>query len=133
MLGLVKMSALSAVLSFGVVQAYDRAVSPMDGAPSTKVFHDRIEPGTGGAAKLVSADGPARSGTAGRTEGKGDRIAVVPTNCAGQEWPYISADCLTRDDGHAKPARVRLITVEHREGANVSVLQRVQPTSVANR
>src|SRR4051794_30856040 len=133
MLGLVKMSALSAVLSFGVVQAYDRAASPLDGAPSGKAFHDRIEPGSDLAERAVLADRVATPSPNTSRQGKGDRIAVVPTNCADEEWPYISAECLSRDDGHNKPGRVRMITIEHREGANVSVLQRVLPSAVANR
>ena len=133
MLGLVKMSALSAVLSFGVVQAYDRAASPVDGAPSGKAFHDRIEPGLGAAARASAADRNVSAASAGAGQRKGDRIAVVPTNCADQEWPYISADCLSRDDGHTKPGRVRMITIEQRDGGNVSVLHRVLPTTVANR
>lgn len=138
MLGLVKMSALSAVLSFGVVQAYDRAASPFEGAQAGKAFtgkafHDRIEPGSGSAAKAASTDRNTTSAPVAAGQGKADRIAVVPTNCADQEWPYISADCLSREDGHNKPGRVRMITIEHREGSNVSVLQRVLPTTVANR
>jgi hypothetical protein len=101
MLGFLKMSALSAVLSFVSVTAYNQSV----------------------------AAGPSKSaGT------KGDRlVAGVPTNCADQEWPYIAADCLTRDDGRAKPGHVRVITIERREGANTSVLQRVPQTTIAQR
>jgi hypothetical protein len=134
MLALVKMSALSAVLSFGAVQAYERTISPMDGAPSGKAFHDRILPSSGPAAtalKTVERDVVSAPVAAGAR--KGDRIAVVPTNCADQEWPYVAADCLSRNDGHNKPSRVRMITIERREAANVSVLQRVPPTAVANR
>lgn len=132
MLGLVKMSALSAVLSFGVVQAYDHATSPVGQEPSGKAFHDRILPGVGTAARAESpvAVLPVRGVADGQ---KGDRLAVVAPNCTDQEWPYLSADCLARDDGHQKPGRVRVITIERREGVGVSVLERTPVTAVANR
>jgi hypothetical protein len=58
---------------------------------------------------------------------------VVSTNCADQEWPYVSADCLSREDGRPKPSRVRVITIERREGLNVSILQRAPQTEIAHR
>ena len=135
MLGLMKMSALSAVLSFVGVTAYNQSVSAGPSAPSEKAFTDRILPDGAVSASLATPVGrtsaPSRVTAAG---GKGDRlVAVVPTNCVDQEWPYIAADCLTRDDGRAKPGHVRVITIERREGENTSVLQRVPQTTMAQR
>ena len=133
MLGFVKMSTLSAVLSFGVVTAIHHDWLKADAA-SSKTYTDRVA-----AASLPPLPTAARSlrqvtsaVTVERT-GKGDRLAdVAPTNCQGQSWPYISAECLSRDDGRPKPSRVRMITIEQREGA-VSILQRVRDVEVANR
>jgi hypothetical protein len=135
MLGFLKMSLVSAVLSFGVVTAYNQSVSAGPSAPSPKAFTDRIAPDSAAlvslAAKASAAASDARTTVAGA---KGDRlIAVLPLNCADQEWPYIAADCLTRDDGHPMPGRVRMITIELREGENTSVLQRSPQTTMAQR
>jgi hypothetical protein len=135
MLGLLKMSALSAVLSFVAVTAYNQSVAAGPSAVSQKVFTDRILPDGALSASLAAPAGtisvPSRVTVAGP---KGDRlVAVVPTNCADQEWPYIAADCLSRDDGRVKPGHVRVITIERREGENTSVLQRVPQTTVAQR
>jgi hypothetical protein len=135
MLGFLKMSALSAVLSFGVVTAYNGAVSAGPTLPSQKAFNDRVLPegdiAATGSVRIRVGSEASRPELAGR---KGDRLlAVVPTDCDNQEWPYLAADCLSRDDGRAKPTHVRVITIERREGANTSVLQRVSQSVVAQR
>ena len=135
MLGLLKMSALSAVLSFVSVTAYNQSVAAGPSAPSGKTFSDRILPDGAVPVALATRVDESRVTAVVKTAGtKGDRlVAGVPTNCADQEWPYIAADCLTRDDGRAKPGHVRVITIERREGANTSVLQRVPQTTIAQR
>jgi hypothetical protein len=136
MLGLIKMSALSAVLSFGVVTAYGGSVPPQGEPVSGKAFHDRIAPdgGTQAQVRFGSARSAAPVQAAAGRGVKGDRLAgVTSTACAGQEWPYIDAECLSRDDGRPKPARVRIVTIELRDGTNTSVLQRGPQTEMANR
>jgi hypothetical protein len=135
MLGFLKMSALSAVLSFVSVTAYNQSVAAGPSAPSGKTFSDRILPDGATTAALGTRVDQAAVTVQVKSAGtKGDRlVAGVPTNCADQEWPYIAADCLTRDDGRAKPGHVRVITIERREGANTSVLQRVPQTTIAQR
>ena len=133
MLGFIKMSALSAVLSFGVVTAIHHDWSAAD-AGSTKIYTDRVAAASPPPLPVV-ARLPRQVVTAVAVEraGKGDRLAdVAPTHCQGQSWPYVPAECLSRDDGRPKPSRVRMITIEQREGT-VSVLQRVRDVAVANR
>ena len=127
MRGFVKMSALSAVLSFTLVTAYNQAwSSPTPPLPTTK-YQDRLSDlGMSGVAPALVAAAPAR------TEGtKGDRLAAA-ASCADQTWPSIASGCLSAaSDG--PPKRVRMITVETREGANTSVLSRVPQADVASR
>jgi hypothetical protein len=133
MLGFIKMSALSAVLSFGVVTAIHHDWS--SAVPgSTKIYTDRVAaaslPPLPAAARPLRQVAPA---VMVDRAGKGDRLAdVASANCQGQSWPYVSAECLSRDDGRPKPSRVRMITIEQREGT-VSILQRVRDVAVANR
>jgi hypothetical protein len=135
MLGFIKMSVLSAVLSFGVVTAidYDWSNANAD-AGSTKIYTDRVAAAS--LPPLPAAVRPARPAMPALSverSGKGDRAAdVAPTNCQEQSWPHVSAECLSRDDGRPRPSRVRVITIEQREGA-VSILQRVRDVEVAHR
>ena len=124
MRGFVKMSALSAVLSFTLVTAYNQAWSSPTPPASAAKLQDRLSDVAGPAAAIAAA--PAR------TEGtKGDRLPVAGS-CADQTWPYIASGCLSAaSDG--QPKRVRMITVETRDGANTSVLSRVPQADVASR
>jgi hypothetical protein len=132
MLGFIKMSALSAVLSFGVVTAIDHNWSKAD-AGSTKIYTDRVAADPLPAPTAARLLGQAVPAVTVERAGKGNRLAdVAPPNCQGQSWPYVSAECLSRDDGRPKPSRVRMITIEQREGT-VSILQRVRDVEVATR
>ncbi len=133
MLGFVKMSALSAVLSFGVVTAYNHEPS-MDGMSGDKLYQDRIPAGSDGELSTSSINVVPEHASV-RTGGrKGDRLAVSsPNPCVTQTWPYVARGCLTRTDGRETPSRVRMITVETREGPNTSVLQRMPQTDIARR
>jgi hypothetical protein len=128
MFGFVKMAALSAVLSYGVVNAY----GPVTAAEpaSSKVFHDRVLPSDEVAGRAMPA--VQTTGTASRAPigAKEDRL-VKAAPCETQAWPHRTEDCLTRADG--APKRVRVITIESREEANVSVLARVRQADFAQR
>jgi hypothetical protein len=108
MLGFVKMCGVSAVLSFTLVTGYGHLTDA--GAPigSTKLYHQRLSDGPGAPATLV-AEAPAAGS-------RGDRLAAATDAARGNLR------------GH-----VRYVTVESREGVNVSVLQRLPQTSVASR
>jgi hypothetical protein len=130
MLGFVKMSALSAVLSFGVVTAYNHEPT-VDRTSGAKLYQDRapVDAEDVATTSSVSRGSESRSAlTGGR---KGDRLALAP--CSAQAWPYVAQACLSRTDGRDMPGRVRVITVEMREGPNTSVLQRMPQTDVARR
>jgi hypothetical protein len=124
MLGFIKMSGLSAVLSFVLVTGYGHVAAPAAPAGSAKAYQQRLGEASpaphAGAAVLVS----------GR---KGDRLEGAPDGCAGQTWPYLGAACIQAADGAEKREHVRFVTVESREGVNVSVLRRVPQTDVALR
>jgi hypothetical protein len=130
MFGFVKMAALSAVLSYGVVNAY----GPVTAAEpaSSKVFHDRILPSdevAGRAMPAVQTTGTVSRAPIGE---KTDRL-VKAAPCETQAWSSLAEDCLARKDGAAAPKRVRVITIESREEANVSVLARVRQADFAQR
>jgi hypothetical protein len=137
MLGFVKMSALSALLSFSVVAAYEHSAGSRDelkaaGLSEAKLFYDRIAP-----------DGEIASSTLGRYQapagavtkvGKGDRLASpAPKDCAEQTWPHVEPDCMTRADGLPFPGRIRFVTVGTPEGVNTTVLRRLPQTDMASR
>ena len=127
MRGFVKMSALSAVLSFTLVTAYNQAWSSPTPPASAAKHQDRLSDlAAPGPTPALAAAAPAR--TAGT---KGDRIAVADP-CADQTWPYIASGCLSQAS-EGQPKRVRMITVETREGANTSVLSRVAQADLASR
>jgi hypothetical protein len=135
MLGFVKMSAISALLSFGVVTFYDQAAPPAAETSSGKLYPDRL-PSDLQDDRTIRAPSPqplaanVRAGHQGAL--KGDRLPNSGSGCERQTWPYYAANCTTRDDGRPNPPRVRVITVESRDG-NVSVLQRTPQSAVAQR
>jgi hypothetical protein len=135
MLGFVKMSVLSAVLSFGVVTAYNHAGAAAQAPVPAKPFQDRLPAQVGPAAEQVRlSPTPVALAPAAAKAGKGDRLPVAADgNCASQTWPTVSLACLSRDDGLPKPSRVRIITVETRDEPNTSVLVRMPHTDVARR
>jgi hypothetical protein len=132
MVGYIKMSALSVALSCLLVTAY--APSELSSAATTsgKIFHDRILPDAPAAmpARMVSAGTSVVRSTGA---GKGDRLAKAASGCGGSAWPYYAPECVTREDGRPQAARVRVITIETREGADVSVLRRAPQTELAGR
>ena len=104
MLGFVKMSALSAVLSFGVVTAYNQmpvAAEPGQG----KLYQDRVVPEAESELSTGSIGGILPSNevvTGGR---KADRLMPgAPDGCHQQAWPYVAPSCLSRSDGRASPS-----------------------------
>jgi hypothetical protein len=137
MLGFVKMSVLSAILSFATVTAYNHAVSPAEALPTGKTYQDRIpadsDISTTGSVQSLRKPVEAPSATEA-AQGKGDRHPSAGAgDCAQQAWPNVALACMSRDDGYSKPNRVRVITVESRGGPNTSVLERVSQTDLARR
>jgi hypothetical protein len=63
---------------------------------------------------------------------KGNKLAMSG-DCAGQEWPYISAECLVSKDGQPVRPIARVITVERRIDTASSELIRMPVTSIAQR
>jgi len=130
MRGFLKMSALSAFLSFTLVTAYNQAWSSQPDAGSGKLYQDRLtEESPAPTAARATVATPLQPVSAGR---KGDRLPARSA-CADQTWPYIAAACLTPESGGAKPRAVRVVTVEERQGTNTSVLVRIPQADVASR
>lgn len=130
MRGFLKMSALSAVLSFTLVTAYNQAWSSQPDPARGKLYQDRlsaVEPDLHHAIRPV-ASATSTPATAGR---KGDRL-VQEGPCADQTWPYIASACLSGGRSGVAKA-VRTITIEAREGVNTSVLVRVPQADFASR
>ncbi|MDQ4135083.1 MAG: hypothetical protein M3158_02750 [Pseudomonadota bacterium] len=124
MFELLKIAGVSAVLSAGFVTASEMQPQPAPEAAGAKIYNDRVPEGeTTRFSHAVYTVAP-QDGDAGlqtRREGKGDALGKAQ-GCASQAWPHIAPECL----GEGRPARgVRMITVEQRQGANISVLVRV--------
>ncbi|HEX2555986.1 MAG TPA: hypothetical protein VHL98_19995 [Microvirga sp.] len=132
MFGFVKMAAVSAVLSYGVVTAYGPTPAAGEAGPA-KPYQDRAVLAAGAPAVRTAAL-TTGSGAAERVSpaGKGDRLAPKP-ECADQTWPYISAACARRADGAVQPKAVRVITMESRVGANTSALARMPQAGTIQR
>ncbi|HEY8381771.1 MAG TPA: hypothetical protein VIL09_06450 [Microvirga sp.] len=122
MLGFLKMSAVSAVLSFSVVTAYNGGVPASAAQPSLKPFQERLAAAEPEGAVLHVTGSTARGSRLDR-----------PAACADEAWPHISPACTTGPDGRPLRRSVRLVTSERREGENTSILIRHQPSDVAAR
>lgn len=142
MFGLVKIAGLSAMLSAGLVTAFDPPGAPERAPVAGQKFLDRL-PQDGGelAARRVAVEAagwvspPTREtgGGAQAGAGKGDFQRLAAAGCASQTWPNISHECLTSADGRPVRQAARVITVEERrEGERTSVLVRL-PAEIASR
>lgn len=128
MFTIVKMASLSALLSAGLVTAYNNPV-PATASPAEKAFIERLPQMADATmtSTVVDPDTVMQTGSL-----KGNRQLVRNQACAGETWPAISASCLTSADGTPVRKPVRTITLEHRAGQNTSVLVRV-PAEFATR
>jgi hypothetical protein len=115
MFGLIKIAGLSAVLSAGLVTAYTPA--PTDAG---KLYNERVPQTLEDAGPAVHT--VAFTLAAAETTGS---IGEAPQRCAAQAWPNIAPECLSAALGTPARANVRTITIEKREGANVSTLVRL--------
>ena len=116
MFGMIKIAGLSAVLSAGLVSAYNPAP-----AADGKLYQDRVAQSEEVVAPLVrtaaySPDERGRGASAG---------------CSAQAWPNIAPECLRGTEG-APVRAVRTITIERRDGENTSTLVRL-PADAARR
>ena len=112
MITILKLAGLSAVLSAGVMTAYEAPKAP---APdSVKLFHDRIAPDAPVSFAEASTAVPARAA-----------MTDASPNCAGQTWPYVARDCIAAADGAPARKVVRTITIERRDAPNTSTLVRL--------
>jgi hypothetical protein len=130
MRGFLKMSALSAVLSFTLVTAYNQAWSSPGEPVHAKIYHERWSTGEP-PAQHVGPSSPAALPSVA-TGLKGERLATR-ADCVDQTWPYIAPTCLAAGPAGSQEKRVRMITIEAREGKNTSVLVRVPQAEVASR
>src|SRR5215207_2577466 len=124
MLGILKLAAVSAVLSAGLVAADGISAAREIGPVPAKTYTDRV-PASGVLAEPVQV---AYAGVA--TTGKGDSQREKPAkSCEAQTWPNIARHCIASSD--AEPRKlIRTITIESRDGANTSVLTRVSAATV---
>ena len=120
--------AAAALVGFGAMLAGMTAVS--DGraravatAPAGDVAAERI------AAAFAMAPAGPDAPVVGAVR-KGDLL--VPTGCAGQQWPNVPAACLVTTDG--SPAHsVRSITIGTQAGEGTTILMRLPAPQVASR
>ena len=132
MIGIIKMAALSFVLSYGAVTVYNLPVQKLEAAVSSK-YQDRIPTSdevpmqaNGGIEQGAAIAGVTSSAT------KGDRLATPAERCALQAWPYVSEECASRVSG-TSPKQVRIISIESRPNGNTSVAALAPTTIVAQR
>lgn len=121
------MIALSAVMSAGLVTAYDTADSRQQPTAPAVEIAKRFPT----ANEMLVPGAQAILGQAMKT-GKGDRIAAAPAadGCTGQQWPYIATECLASKGANVREPS-RTITIERRIGDNTSELVRISNTKVA--
>lgn len=137
--GYLKIAGLSAMLSAGIVTAFEGSAAPERASVTGQKLQDRLPQGRGmtighaasertGVAMLAHAiDGQPRAGfEKGYLEGSSAR-------CADQTWPNISHDCLTSLDGRPVRRAARTITVEERPDEGSSILVRLPATEAARR
>ena len=141
MFGLMKIAGLSAVLSAGLVTAFEVPSTPEHAAVMGHKFLDRLPQGDHVTAARITVETTgsvaAARETAGRTQaaaGKGDFQLAASAGCAGQAWPNIAPACLTAADGTPVRHAVRTITLEERrDDARTSVLVRLPAAEFAQR
>lgn len=113
MITIFKLAGLSAVLSAGVVTAYEAPRAP---APdSVKIYHDRIAPDAP-VAPVAFAD--ASSLLQQKTA-----TSDASPDCGAQAWPYVATSCISNAAATRKV--VRTITIERRDAPNTSTLVRL--------
>ncbi|WP_375457643.1 hypothetical protein [uncultured Enterovirga sp.] len=119
MITIFKLAGLSAVLSAGVVTAYEAPKAP---APdSGKIYHDRIAP-----------DAPISLADASSVITQKTVMSDASPDCGAQIWPYVASTCIANaSDAPARKA-VRTITIERRDAPNTSTLVRL-PAETAPR
>lgn len=113
MIEAIKIAGMSAVLAAGFVVGSGAGQPSVDTA---KKYTDRVPEA---ATQIVEAS------LAGR-------IRAEKPSCGAQTWPYLSAECMSAADATPRKA-VRTVTVEQREGTNVSLLVRLPVAAVASR
>jgi hypothetical protein len=122
MIGLLKIAGLSAVLSAGLVTAFEGSVAPAQTLAAGTKRLDRLTQGEGEPAR-------ARTGSDCAASQHRDSLRPASAGCAEQTWPYIAPVCVTSTRDTPPRAAARLITIEQRrEDANTSVLVRMPPS-----
>ena len=138
--GYLKIAGLSAMLSAGIVTAFEIHAAPERTPVTGQKLQDRLPQDrsmtvrhaaseTTGVAMLArNTDDQPRAGF-----GKGDLERLI-VRCANQIWPNIAHECLTSTDGRPVRRATRTITVEERsKGESTSVLVRLPTTEMAHR
>jgi hypothetical protein len=127
MFELLKIAGVSAVLSAGLVTASEVPPQPAVEAAAGKIYTDRVPEGEPARfSRAAYAAAPENRETQTPRDGKGDPLGKAPQGgCASQAWPHIAPECLAGSESGPARGSIRTITVEQRQGANVSVLVRV--------
>jgi hypothetical protein len=128
------MVILSALVSAGLVGAFGTGLSAGDQTPAAQVAQrfplpsEMFTPVSMNqfVAKKFTEAQPVADGY------RGDRLAVAE-DCARQDWPYLTQECLTSADGNPARKVSRVITIERRVGDNVSELVRMPVADLAQR
>ena len=114
MITILKLAGVSAVLSAGVVTAFEPPQAPVSG----KIYQDRIIAEPAGPVTLADASAATVQKVAN------DAGPSSGPDCRAQAWPYVSRDCMSADGNAARKA-VRTITIERRDAPNTSTLVRL--------
>ncbi len=137
MFELMKIVGVSAVLSAGFVTMTEIQAQP-EQAAGGKIYTDRVlqdEAVPAKAWRVTYAAGNSQGGQEfrGSTGTKADLLKARHGACEAQAWPNVAPECLQAADGTPARGRVRMITVEQRDGSNTSVLMRVPASEIARR
>jgi len=140
MFGIVKIAGLSAVLSAGLVTAFDHGPAPEAASVLAKLQDRMPQDGLAVASHRMTVETTGSTAAAPRTRQaqagapKGDLIRQASADCAAWTWPNIPHACLTAADGQPGRRAVRMITIEERRAdEGTSVLVRRPALEIAHR
>ena len=126
---------LSALIAAGLGSAYEMPEDTVSAAAAVEARFPSATERFGRPDQLMLSPAsllqtvPASLAPAANAAPKRDKI-TPPADCAGQDWPYISAECLITADAETLKKQVRKITIERRFGESTSMLT-VQAVRVA--
>jgi hypothetical protein len=130
-----RIGALSALISVGLVAAYDMSGPRAEDLSAAAQVGQRFPTSSEMFAPLSMTLFAAQKLIDDRSVADGRKHDKLPVSesCSHQDWPYLSQQCLASADGSPVRKVNRVITIERRIGDNTSELVRVPVADLAQR